>query len=279
MTAPWTNFPVRMVLGVPLRAMRMDDVVGAADACLRERQRMLIGVVNAAKVVNMRKDAALRDAVLRSDLVLADGISVVWAGRMLGQRLPERVAGVDLMTRLLELADQRRLRVFLFGATEESLQAVCREIMRRYPGVVIAGQRNGYYAPDEEPHIAEAIRASSADVLFVAMSPPKKEVFLGTYADAMNVPVCHGVGGAFDVLAGKTRRAPMLWQRLGLEWLYRVVQEPRRMWKRYLVTNTQFCWLLLREWIRLRFGARPAVAEAPSGNAAAEPAPSKVARP
>lgn len=281
MTPPWGRFPLRTVLDVPLRAMRMEDVVAAADACLRDRRRMLIGVVNAAKIVHMKRDAALRDAVVECDLVLADGIAVVWASRILGQPVPERVAGVDLMMRLLELADLQRRRVFLFGATESTLQTVRAEIHRRFPGVIIAGERNGYYPPEEEPRIADMIRASQADMLFVAMSPPKKELFLRRYADHVSVPICHGVGGAFDILAGRTRRAPMLWQRLGLEWLYRVVQEPRRMWKRYLVTNTVFCWMLLRAWIvraasahRVPDGADARVRATPD-----DPASSKAAQP
>lgn len=240
--------------------MRMDDVVRAAEAVIcgggggAADRHMHIGVVNAAKVVNMRRDAALREAVLTSDLILADGIAVVWASRVLGAPLPERVAGIDLMTRLLELADRRELRVFLLGATEDVNAKVAEEVARRWPGAVVAGRRNGYYAADEEEAIARRIGASRTDLLFVAMSPPKKEIFLARWGAVMRVPVSHGVGGAFDVVAGKVKRAPSAWQRLGLEWLYRVVQEPRRMWRRYLTTNTAFAWMLAGAWMRRRLG-------------------------
>ncbi|GMU37467.1 MAG: WecB/TagA/CpsF family glycosyltransferase [Phycisphaerae bacterium] len=260
MPNPWDNYPEYMILGVPVRAMRMSDVVRAAESVISGAggaaadRHMHIGVVNAAKVVNMRRDAALREAVLTSDLILADGIAVVWASRALGTPLPERVAGIDLMTRLLELADRRKLRVYLFGATEDVNAKMAEEIARCWPGAVVAGRRNGYYAADEEEAIARQIGDSRSDLLFVAMSPPKKEIFLARWGAVMRVPVSHGVGGAFDVVAGKVKRAPAGWQKLGLEWLYRVVQEPRRMWRRYLTTNTAFAWMLAGAWVRKRFG-------------------------
>ena len=116
-----------------------------------------------------------------------------------------------------------------------------------YPGVVMAGRRDGYFKAEEEGLVAASIGDAKPDILLVAMTSPKKERFLARWSGVMNVPVCHGVGGAFDVLAGTVKRAPVLWQKAGLEWLYRVVQEPRRMWRRYLVTNTLFAWMLVGE--------------------------------
>lgn len=245
-----TDSPVHEILGVPIHAMRMSEVVTACERSVERRERLLLGVVNAAKIVHMRKDPALREAVLSADMILADGMSVVWASRLLRRRLPERVAGIDLMMRLLERGNQLGWRVFCLGATDEVLVGVKGVIARDYPNVTLAGMQNGYYKPDEEPRIAEEIAASRADLLFVAMTSPKKEVFLGRYAERLDVPVCHGVGGAFDVVAGKVKRAPRLWQALGMEWLYRVLQEPGRLWKRYLETNSAFCWMVGREIFR-----------------------------
>jgi N-acetylglucosaminyldiphosphoundecaprenol N-acetyl-beta-D-mannosaminyltransferase len=225
----------------------MEDALGVAEVIIACRQRLLVGVVNAAKVVNMHRDPALRDAVLGADLILADGMSIVWAARLLGRSLPERVTGIDLMVRLLERADQRGYRVYLLGATDEVLDTVVQYISYAYPGVKLVGTRNGYYSAEEEEQVAREIAAARPDMLFVAMSSPRKELFLGRWARSLDAPICHGVGGAFDVLAGKVRRAPRVWQALGMEWLYRVLQEPGRLWKRYLVTNTLFCGLVLRE--------------------------------
>ncbi len=242
--------PVRVLFGIPLRAAGMSQVVDLAEQAITQRRRLLIGVVNAAKVVNMRRDQILRRAVLAADCIFADGMSVVWASRILRRRLPERVAGIDLMVRLLERGSARGWRVFLLGATPSVLERVVAQVRSAYPGVVIAGSHHGYFEACDEPGLAEQIRTSRADVLFAAMSSPKKECFLARWAPVLEVPVLHGVGGAFDVLAGKVRRAPPAWQRLGLEWLYRVLQEPGRLWRRYLVTNTLFAGMLLAELAR-----------------------------
>jgi N-acetylglucosaminyldiphosphoundecaprenol N-acetyl-beta-D-mannosaminyltransferase len=244
--------PRQELFGIPIDALTMSEAIARVEAAVRSRSRLRIGVVNAAKIVNMRRDPALRQDVVSSDMILADGASVVWASRVLGRPLPERVAGIDIMTRVLEDGDRRGYRVYCLGATEAVLAAVVARIAIDYPGVVVAGAQDGYFSGQQEQSVADAIRASRADVLFVAMTSPKKENFLGQWGDYVEVPVCHGVGGSFDVLAGKVRRAPALWQRLGLEWLYRVLQEPGRLWKRYLVTNTLFCLMVLAE----RFGRR-----------------------
>ncbi len=238
---------MRRLFGVPIDALTMDAVLDLVDDAIMRRQRLLIGVVNAAKLVNMRRDAGLGESVLSTDLILADGMSVVWASKLLGRPLPERVAGIDLMQRMLQRAHERRYRVFCLGATQGVLDVTVGRIASECPNAVVAGHHHGYFAEDDEASIAETIRASRADMLFVGMTSPRKEQFLARWMEHMRVPVCHGVGGSFDVMAGKVKRAPHLWQRLGMEWLYRVVQEPRRMWRRYLVTNTLFCGMVVGE--------------------------------
>jgi N-acetylglucosaminyldiphosphoundecaprenol N-acetyl-beta-D-mannosaminyltransferase len=245
----WT---VCRILGLSIDALTMKQAVSLVDETIRQRKQLLIGVVNAAKIVNMDRNPELDEAVRSADVIFADGMSVVWASRLLWQRLPERVPGIDLMTRMLELADERGYRVFCLGATHEVLEMIVRQIEKRYPGVVLVGSHQGYFTEQDEPRIAEQIKAAAPDLLFAAMSSPKKEKFLARWSGEMGVPVCHGVGGAFDVMAGRVKRAPRLWQKLGLEWLYRVIQEPRRMWKRYLVTNTLFCWMVFCAMLGLR---------------------------
>ena len=243
--------PIRQLFGVPLNAMTTAQVLDLADDVIANRDRLLLGVVNAAKLVNMRRDAQLDAVVRRADVILADGMAVVWAARLLRRPLPERVAGIDLMGHMLERGRSAHYRVFFLGATQPVLDTVLEKIRTDYDGVVIAGSHHGYFKPDEEADIAQQIRDAAPDMLFAAMSSPKKERFLAQWKDVMNVPVCHGVGGAFDVMAGKVRRAPRIWQRLGMEWFYRVVQEPRRMWRRYLITNTLFVGMLMLEMFGL----------------------------
>ena len=246
---------IRKVLGVPIHGMTMDGAMDAISDAISNRKRIQIGVVNAAKIVNMRRDPRLREDVLSSDLIFADGMSVVWASRILGTPLPERIAGIDLMMGLLDRGNSRGFGIFFLGATDEVLQAVVDRVRREYPGVRVAGQRNGYYGECDEEGIAAEIRDSHADILLVAITSPKKEKFLARWSYIMNVPVCHGVGGSFDVYAGKVERAPEAWQKMGLEWLYRVKQEPGRLWKRYLVTNTMFVGMVLFELFRKPFAS------------------------
>jgi N-acetylglucosaminyldiphosphoundecaprenol N-acetyl-beta-D-mannosaminyltransferase len=246
----------RHFLGVRIDPLRMPEVVSRCERAAAAHERLVVGVVNAGKIVAMQASAELRAAVLSADLVIPDGMAVVWASRVLGEALPERVTGIDLFEQLLEVAARRDLSVYFLGATDAVLDDLMAEVARRHPGLRVAGRRNGYFGDAEAAAVAHAIGVARPDFLFVGISTPKKERFLAEWAAHMDVGVCHGVGGAFDVMAGKVSRAPGWMQRIGLEWLYRVFQEPRRMWKRYLVTNTLFASMLVREWLRRRPGAR-----------------------
>ena len=148
------------------------------------------------------------------------------------------------MMQMLERGDKRGYRVYCLGATEQVLEVAVARICTDYPGVVLVGHHHGYFSAQQEGDIVEEIRAAEPDILFVAMSPPKKEQFLARWSHELT-RVGHGVGGAFDILAGHVARAPEAWQRCGVEWLYRVKQEPGRLWRRYLVTNTIFVWMTL----------------------------------
>jgi N-acetylglucosaminyldiphosphoundecaprenol N-acetyl-beta-D-mannosaminyltransferase len=257
MNAELDRVPIRDLLGVPVNAMTMENVLDRVDTTIAQRSRLLIGVVNAAKIVNMRRQPLLDEAVRSADVIVADGMSVVWASRLLRRPLPERVPGIDLMTRMLERGSAQNYRVFCLGAEQAVLDNVLDHIREHYPGVQLVGSHHGFFNESDEARIAGQIAEAAPDILFVAMTSPKKEDFLARNSAVVQVPVCHGVGGAFDVVAGKVRRAPQLWQKFGLEWLYRVVQEPRRMWRRYLVTNTLFCGMVLGEMFGLRRSASP----------------------
>jgi len=243
------ELPVRSVLGVGIHAATLAQAIARCETAIDRGERVRIGVVNAAKLVHMRSDALLRESVLSSDLVLADGMAVVWASRIVGEPLPERVTGIDLFEYLVASAARRGDGVYLLGAKPEVLEQTRATLCARHPDLRIVGARDGYFRDDESREVADAIRAAGASMLFVGMSSPRKEVFLAKYGDALGVAVCHGVGGSFDVVAGVTQRAPDAWQRNGLEWLYRLLQEPRRMWRRYLSTNTIFVALVLRAWL------------------------------
>ncbi len=257
------------LFGLSLDALTMEQVIARCTDAIDRGEHLSIGVVNAAKVVAMRRDVRLRQAVGGCGMVLADGQAVVWASRLLGLPLPERVAGIDLFMELLAEAARRAYRVYFLGARPDVLARVLDEAGRRFPGLQVAGARDGYYQAGEEAGIAGEIRRSGADILFAGMSSPRKELFLSEWGAATRARVVHGVGGSFDILAGLTRRAPLWYQNHGLEWLYRARQEPARLGRRYLTTNTAFMALVAREVIRRRVlpGRVP-----PAGSPPAEPA-------
>lgn len=231
--------------GAPLDPLTMDGVLERAERAIATRTPLVHVSLNVAKLVNMRSDRQLGDDVRLGDIVTADGMGIVWGAKLLGLPVPERIAGVDLMDCLLGLCAERGHRPFILGAEESVLRRAAENLTARHPGLHFAGLRNGYFREDEEEGIARQIRDSKADCLFVAISSPKKERFMKAHGPAMGVPFVMGVGGAVDVAAGLVSRAPVWMQRCGLEWLFRLCQEPRRMWKRYLVTNGAFgVWLL-----------------------------------
>jgi N-acetylglucosaminyldiphosphoundecaprenol N-acetyl-beta-D-mannosaminyltransferase len=200
--------------------------------------------------VKARDDAELRNIINNCALINADGMPVVWASRLLGKPLKERVAGVDLFEALMQRSAEKGWRVYLLGAKEEIVSRVKQIYEIRFPDLQFAGYRNGYWTPEEEAGVVDQITQARADILFVAISSPKKEQFLGAYQAQMRIPFAMGVGGTFDVAAGKVKRAPRWMQRSGLEWFYRFLQEPRRMFRRYFIDDMAFVGMLAKEWLR-----------------------------
>lgn len=246
------------LFGVELDPLTMDETVERCLEAVRDGRQLEIGVVNAAKLVNMRRDQRLADAVAGCDLVLADGQAVVWAGRVLRAPLPERVAGIDLFLRLLAEAESAGMSVYFLGAKQEVLEQMLLRVADRFPGLKVAGSRNGYFDDSQQESIADAISQSGARMLFLGMTSPKKEIFTAAHGAHTGARVVHGVGGSFDILAGVTKRAPKSWQRWGVEWLYRALQEPRRLGRRYLTTNAAFLLMTARELVRLTPSTTPA---------------------
>lgn len=235
------------VLGCRIDALDMQSTVARCIELAETGEGTRQVSVNAAKLVSCADDERLAEFIRTSDVVSADGQSVVWAARLLRRPLPERVAGIDLMHRLLAEAETRGLSVYLLGATEPILERAGARLRELHPRLDLAGSHHGYFSREEEPEVASAIRRSSPDLLFVAMGSPFKEEWLERNLARVSVAFAMGVGGALDVLAGERSRAPAWMQRAGLEWLHRMLQEPGRLWRRYLVGNLRFSWLVARE--------------------------------
>ena len=241
------------ILGCEIDNLSMQETLDEIERMIDSDEYHQHVVVNVDKIVKANRNPELKQVINSCSLINVDGMPVVWASRLLGKPLKERVTGVDLFCNLIELSEKRRWRVFLLGAQEEVVRKVVAVLKDKYPLLDIVGYRNGYWSDDEEQSIVEFVRDKKPDLLFVAISSPKKERFLGLHQPFMKVPFSMGVGGTFDVVAGITRRAPRWMQNTGLEWFYRFLQEPRRMFHRYFVEDVYFFWLLAKELNKMIF--------------------------
>ncbi|PSL15788.1 N-acetylmannosaminyltransferase [Marinobacterium halophilum] len=237
------------LLNCPMDVASMGETVDLIDTAVADGRFTQHVVVNVAKIVNMQSDPQLDASVRECDIINIDGMGVVLGARMLGHDVPERVAGVDLFHELLAMSARKGYSVFLLGAQDEVVGETARRVQQLYPGLKLAGYHHGYFWDDEEAMVNK-VRESGAQLLFVAITSPKKENFINRWREQLGVTFVMGVGGTFDVVAGKVKRAPLWMQKWGLEWFYRVIQEPRRMWKRYLVTNSKFAWMLAKAKFR-----------------------------
>jgi len=216
----------------------------------------IIQFVNGNKIAQVRHDADMKRIMAKADYALADGQPLLPMGRMLGVHLPERIDGIGLMAKLLNLANERRYSVYLLGAKQEVLDSCVAKIRSQYPNLSIAGSRNGYFSAAEADGVVDNIRAARADILFLGMGTPMKERFADKHGSRTGVGVIQGVGGSFDVMAGLVKRAPVWIQRIGMEWLYRVMQEPRRMFWRYATTNATCLWAFACAFVSSRGGRK-----------------------
>lgn len=238
--------PVVEVLGHTVDRLGLEAMALRCREVVLHRERSHHVSLNAAKVVRARDDDRLMAILDAAPLVSADGQSIVWASRLLGAPLPERVAGIDLMFRLLEIAQAEGFRVYFLGSRPDVLRTALVELHQLYPALEVAGSHHGYFEAHESGPICAEINTARADILFLAMSSPQKEYWVEECRSSIDAPLIVGVGGSLDVVAGKVTRAPTWMQRAGLEWFFRFLQEPRRMWRRYLFTNARFVMLVAR---------------------------------
>ena len=234
------------ILNTYVNAMSMDETVAVVEEMIARRVPVQHVVINALKVNLMRKDETLRKIVNECPLINADGASILLAAKLLKIPLKERVTGFDLFVRLVEEAAVKNYKIYLFGAREEVVKKVKTIFEQKYPSLQIVGYRNGYFTEADEPEMVKNMAESGADMMFVAFSSPKKEYWIRKYLNQLNIPFVMGVGGSFDVIAGTTKRAPLWMQKYGMEWFYRFIQEPGRLWKRYLVGNVSYVFYVLQ---------------------------------
>lgn len=254
------------LMDCPVDVLTREETITLAAKAMRERVTCQHVALNVAKLVKARTDAELDADVRNADIIGIDGKGISLAFWLLGRGMVPRYAGCDLFEDMMAMCAVHGFKPYILGAKADVLENAIGKLQSRYPGLIFAGWHHGYFDGRDEEIVRE-IAASGADCLFLAMPTPRKERFMAHYREAVNVPFIMGIGGTVDVVAGKVRRAPRMVQSLGLEWLYRLMQEPRRMWKRYLSTNSVFAWLLVREMAH-RFtgtgGGRPKGPDVPA---------------
>ncbi len=228
--------------------LTMDETIEYVDVFIREKRPLHLVGINADKINEIQKDVRLKNIINESGIINADGVSVIWASGLLGKPLKERVAGIDLMYELLAHAEKKGYIVYLLGAKQHIVEKTYQNIKKLHPDLQIAGYRNGYFKKDEWHLIADELRQSKADIIFIGISSPLKE-YLVEYLqkeEDLNA-VLMGVGGSFDVISGEIARAPKWMRNIGLEWFFRFLQEPKRLGKRYFVGNIEFIKNVVRE--------------------------------
>lgn len=217
------------ILGVPVDCVSMQQTLDVVDELIKGDKPQAIIAVNPEKVIKAQQDPLLAKRLMNAGLLIPDGIGVVFAARILGLAKIDRVAGAELMPEICNLAKTKGYRIFLFGANSEVNQKTRDKLIKEYPGIQIVGNRDGYVKDEEMPLLINEINDSQAQILFIALGSPKQELWMEQYLPQLNIKVCQGVGGTFDVIAGVVMRAPLGFRRFHLEWLYRLLSNPKRM--------------------------------------------------
>lgn len=233
--------------GLRINPFTISEFVEIIEAGIKNNKQIIQSGVNASSIVELEQNHDLLEAYNNCDLINIDGMSLVWALRFFGYKVPSRVACPDLAEKVLRLAELNNYRIFLLGTRKEHLQSAVNNIHIKYPKLEISGYRDGYFKEEDDPGIVELINQTKPNILFLGLPSPKKEFFVEKYKNQLNVNYILGVGGFFDILAGTIKRAPVWMQRVGLEWFYRFMQEPKRLFRRYFIGNFIFLGLVIRE--------------------------------
>ena len=237
---------------IRIRPLFKSDFLDIIESNLKNGNQIIQYGLNAASINELVKNEELKQAYKNANLINIDGMSVVWTLRFMGYNVPERVACPDLADDVLAMAEKNHFSVFLFGTKEKNLLLCKKNLQENYPNLLIAGYHNGYYNKDEELAIIKIINSANPDILFLGLPSPCKELFVEQYRHYLTAKFIFGVGGLFDILSGLKKRAPQWIQKIGMEWFYRFAQEPSRLWRRYLIGNFNFLWLVFKEKNKIR---------------------------
>lgn len=242
----------RTIFNCRVDDLTLDKVTDKIEVDLRAGTRGFQISLNTDSVVRANRDAHYANLIKKASVVTIDGMPILWLSKILGNVIRQRVTGPDLFFRLLEIANERRLKVYLLGGREEIVKTVKQKTRLKYPNIKIMGASDGYFG-DSEQLVISKIAKTKSDILFVAMGAPRQDEFIADNFDKLDVKFAMGVGGCFDIFAGVKKRAPLMVQKLGLEWFYRFIQEPRRLFGRYFIYDTKIFHLFLKECYRAFF--------------------------
>lgn len=242
------------ILDTEVDVLTMQETVSLTEQYILNREPLHLMGVNADKINSLRQNELLKTIVNSCGIINADGASVILAGKMLGKRLPERVAGIDLMDRLTALCEKKGYSVYFLGAKQEVVEKTAEVLKEKYPKLIIKGIHNGYFSEEQWKEISDEIKTLDPEIVFVGITSPLKEYLVEYMQNEGNKTVFMGVGGSFDVISGNIERAPAWMQKANLEWMFRMIQEPKRLFKRYMVGNAVFVSSVIREKITERKG-------------------------
>ena len=245
-----TNLREINAFGVRINPLTINDFTAIIERGIKDNIQIVQSGVNASSIVEIKQNLDLLKAYINCDLVNIDGMSLVWALRFFGYKVPSRVACPDLAEEVLKIAELNNYKIFMLGTGKEQLQSAVHNIQIKYPKLEISGYRDGFFKEEEEPGIVELINQAKPNILFLGLPSPKKEFFVEKFKNQLHVNYVLGVGGFFDILAGTIKRAPVWMQKIGLEWFYRFMQEPKRLFRRYFIGNFIFLGLVIREKMR-----------------------------
>lgn len=234
-------------LNIPVDCYCKDELLEIISRVIEGGSRIRIEGLNVAKLIQSRNNHALFDALQEAELIHVDGFGIAFGMKLFGISLKNRTAGIDLMIDICERSVVSNAGIFLLGASQDVIDSTKSKLLCDIPSLRISGSRNGYFLPEEEVNIVSAIKNSGAKILFIGMPSPRKELFVKKYwSELANIQIAMGVGGSFDVISGKLKRAPKWMQKVGLEWFFRLIQEPRRLFPRYVITNCFYLCLLIK---------------------------------
>lgn len=222
------SYPTVSMYGIPVSKMTMKETVKFLTTAIEQRVPNQVVTINPIILMAAIDSPQFYRDLHAAELIVPDGTGVVWAANYVGQPVQERVPGIDLVNELMRVGELKRWKVYMLGASDDVIGAAAAKLQQNHPAIKIVGYRNGFFGDEEDQAVIAAIREVEPDILLVARSTDKQEPWIAKYKHELNVPVMMGVGGTFDILAGKLKRAPKIFQQLRLEWLYRLLQEPKR---------------------------------------------------